>query len=88
MQRTQIDPRWQDIDVIERLVREAQAQGRIPALTVAVHRADRPLWTLQVGTSGRAEQPLDAATMFRMGSVTKTFTAVLNGLKRKVEGTP
>ena len=24
MQRTQIDPRWQDIDVIERLVREAR----------------------------------------------------------------
>ena len=62
---------------LERLVRQTQAQARIPALTVALHRQDRPLWTFQVGTSGRAERPLDAGTRFRMGSVTKTFTAVL-----------
>jgi CubicO group peptidase (beta-lactamase class C family) len=30
-----------------------------------------------VGTSGRPEAPLDERTMFRMGSVTKTFTAVM-----------
>jgi CubicO group peptidase (beta-lactamase class C family) len=62
---------------LERLVRQAQAQARIPALTAALHRQDRPLWTFQVGTSGRAERPLDAGTRFRMGSITKTFTAVL-----------
>ena len=44
---------------------------------MAVHRADRPLWTFQVGTSGRSRRRSDAATRFRMGSVTKTFTAVL-----------
>ncbi|HEV7708073.1 MAG TPA: serine hydrolase domain-containing protein [Asanoa sp.] len=54
---------------LDRLVRETQAQARIPALAAAVHRADRPLWTLTVGA-----EP-DAA--FRIGSVTKTFTAVL-----------
>ena len=54
---------------LDRLVRETQAQARIPALSVAVHRGDRPLWTLAVGA-----EP-DAA--FRIGSVTKTFTAVL-----------
>jgi CubicO group peptidase (beta-lactamase class C family) len=58
------------VKVLDRLVRLAQAQGRIPALSVAVHRADRPLWTLAVGGAGT-----DAA--FRIGSVTKTFTAVL-----------
>lgn len=57
-------------------IREGQAQGRIPALSVAVHRADRPLWTYQVGGSG-TPRPLDASTLFRMGSITKTFTAVL-----------
>jgi len=62
---------------LERLVRQTQAQARVPALTVALHRQDRPLWTFQVGTSGRTERPLDAGTRFRMGSVTKTFTAVL-----------
>lgn len=62
---------------LERLVRQAQVDARVPAVSVALHRADRPLWTFQVGTSGRPERPLDADTRFRMGSVTKTFTAVL-----------
>jgi CubicO group peptidase (beta-lactamase class C family) len=61
---------------LERMVRRAQAEARIPALSVALHRADRPLWTLAVGTSGN-DRPLDADTLFRLGSVTKTFTAVL-----------
>ncbi len=61
---------------LERLVRTCQADNRIPALSVAVHRADRPLWTFQVGSSGTA-RPLDAETQFRLGSVTKTFTAIL-----------
>jgi CubicO group peptidase (beta-lactamase class C family) len=62
---------------LERLVRQAQATQRIPAVSVAVHRVDRPLWTFQVGTSGRGAAPLGPETRFRMGSVTKTFTAVL-----------
>ncbi len=53
----------------ERHVRLAQRKGRIPAVSVAVHRADRPLWTFQVGC--------DADSRFRIGSITKTFTAVL-----------
>ena len=52
----------------ERLVRTMQAEARIPSLSAALHRADRPLWTIQVGEAGRR---------FRIGSVTKTFTAVL-----------
>ncbi|WP_203900631.1 serine hydrolase domain-containing protein [Virgisporangium aliadipatigenens] len=60
---------------LEREVRKAQAHGRIPAVSVAVHRDDRPLWTFQVG-SGEA-LPAGADTRFRIGSVTKTFTAVL-----------
>ncbi len=62
---------------LERLVRQTQADARIPALSVALHRADRPLWTLQVGTSGDPDRPLAAGTLFRIGSVTKTFTAIL-----------
>jgi CubicO group peptidase (beta-lactamase class C family) len=60
-----------------RLVRRTQADARIPALSVALHRADRPLWTFQVGASGRADAPLGPDTLFRMGSITKTFTAVM-----------
>jgi CubicO group peptidase (beta-lactamase class C family) len=62
---------------LERAVRRLQAQSRIPALSVALHRADRPLWTFTVGTSGRDGEPLEAGTRFAIGSVTKTFTAVL-----------
>jgi CubicO group peptidase (beta-lactamase class C family) len=62
---------------LERLVRQTQADERIPALSVALHRQDRPLWTFQVGGSGVPDRPLDATTLFRMGSITKTFTAVM-----------
>src|SRR5262245_47029379 len=54
----------------ERLVQRAQADARVPALSVAMHRTDRPLWTFQVGGTTEPAQ-------FRIGSVTKTFTAVL-----------
>ena len=33
----------------ERIVRQTQADARIPALSVAVHRVDRPMWTFSVG---------------------------------------
>jgi CubicO group peptidase (beta-lactamase class C family) len=52
-----------------RLAARAQRDGRIPALTVAVHRDDRPLWTHGIGAEPDAQ--------FRIGSITKTFTAVL-----------
>jgi CubicO group peptidase (beta-lactamase class C family) len=61
----------------ERAARRTQADGRIPALSVALYRADREPWTFTIGTSGNPEHPLDEDTRFRIGSVTKTFTAVL-----------
>ncbi|TYB98366.1 beta-lactamase family protein [Micromonospora sp. WP24] len=61
---------------LERLVRRAQAQHRIPAVSAALHRADRPLWAFAVGGTGN-DTPLGPGTRFRIGSVTKTFTAVL-----------
>ena len=62
---------------LDRLVRRAQADGRIPAVSAAVHRADRAPWTATVGDSGNPEHPLGPDSRFRIGSVTKTFTAVL-----------
>ncbi|WP_213454086.1 serine hydrolase domain-containing protein [Rhizomonospora bruguierae] len=58
------------------MVRAAQADHRVPGLAAALTRVDRPLWTLTVGGSG-TERPLDDDTRFRIGSITKTFTAVL-----------
>jgi len=62
--------------VLRRMVAKAQAHGRVPAVQAAIFRADRPLWTMQVGTTGN-DTALDEQTQFRIGSVTKTFTAVL-----------
>ncbi|MEU4244595.1 serine hydrolase domain-containing protein [Actinoplanes sp. NPDC026619] len=61
----------------ERAARRAQATGRVPALSVALLRADREPWIFTVGDSGVAGHPLGPDTRFRIGSVTKTFTAVL-----------
>ncbi len=60
----------------DRLVRELQAEHRVPAITAAVARADRPLWAAAVGEASPG-QPVTADTVFRIGSITKTFTAVL-----------
>jgi CubicO group peptidase (beta-lactamase class C family) len=62
---------------LERAVRRVQADARVPALSVALHRADRALWSCTVGASGNPTHELDADSRFRIGSVTKTFTAVL-----------
>ncbi|GAA2192024.1 serine hydrolase domain-containing protein [Micromonospora lupini] len=63
-------------DRLGRLVRRVQADARVPAVSAALHRADRPLWTCTVGGTG-TDSPLGPGTQFRIGSVTKTFTAVL-----------
>ncbi len=60
----------------DRLVRQLQSEHRIPAVTAAVARADRPVWTVAVGDAAPG-QPATAGTSFRIGSITKTFTAVL-----------
>ncbi|MFF5176067.1 serine hydrolase domain-containing protein [Micromonospora sp. NPDC000089] len=64
------------VDRLARLTRLVQSQARVPALAVALHRADRPLWTCEVGGTGN-DTTLGPATRFRIGSVTKTFTSVL-----------
>ncbi|WP_127504891.1 serine hydrolase domain-containing protein [Actinoplanes solisilvae] len=65
------------LNVYERAARKAQADGRVPALSVALRRADREPWVFTVGDSGNPDHPLNADTRFRIGSITKTFTAVL-----------
>lgn len=53
----------------------AQAEGRTPSLVAAVVRAGHLVWTgARSCVDGHAP---DADTQFRIGSITKTFTAVL-----------
>ena len=51
----------------ERAARRAQARGRIPALSVALVRADRDPWICTVGDSGNPDHPHGPATPIRNG---------------------
>ncbi|MGP3980710.1 serine hydrolase domain-containing protein [Streptomyces sp. KR80] len=53
----------------------AQAEGRAPSLVGAVVREGRTVWTDARGSVGDREPGAD--TQYRIGSITKTFTAVL-----------
>lgn len=64
---------------LDRLVAAKQVEWRSAGLAATVVRAGRPAWHGFIGTSDAARP--DAVpgpdTQFRMGSITKTFTAVL-----------
>ncbi|MFC7305975.1 serine hydrolase domain-containing protein [Streptomyces monticola] len=53
----------------------AQSEGRAPSLVAAVVRDGQPVWS---GARGSVDgQTPDGTTQYRIGSITKTFTAVL-----------
>lgn len=62
---------------LERLVRAAQAEQRIPSVAAAVFRDGEIVWRGAVGWAhlGR-DEPATPAHAYRVGSITKTFTAV------------
>jgi CubicO group peptidase (beta-lactamase class C family) len=64
-------------DTLDRIVATAQAEQRIPSVSAAVFRDGEVVWRSAVGSAdvGRGE---DATTehAYRIGSITKTFTAV------------
>lgn len=65
-------------DRARRLLRQAQADKRIPALSATVVRDGAPVLTEAVGYADPATQrEATTSTPFRIGSITKTFTAVL-----------
>jgi CubicO group peptidase (beta-lactamase class C family) len=62
--------------LLERLVRQAQREKRAPSISAAVMRDGELIWETAVGVAD-AEAGLDATpgTQYRIGSITKTFTA-------------
>lgn len=62
---------------LDRLLREWQAERRLPSVAAAVVRRGVPAWSAAVG-SADLEDDVGATpqTQYRVGSVTKTFTAV------------
>ncbi|HVF04043.1 MAG TPA: serine hydrolase domain-containing protein [Frankiaceae bacterium] len=65
-------------DACQKLVREKQADRRLPSVSAVVFRGGDQLW---YGAAGSAAldppAPPIADTQYRLGSITKTFTAVL-----------
>lgn len=61
-----------------RKVRELQATSRAPSVVAAVSRGDELVWSECVGLADvETERVATLDTQYRIGSVTKTFTAVL-----------
>jgi CubicO group peptidase (beta-lactamase class C family) len=62
---------------LQRIVRKRQAERRLPSLSAAVFRRGEVVWQEAVGLAD-AENDVAATadTQYRVGSITKTFTAV------------
>lgn len=64
---------------LDRMVAGKQVDWRTPGLAAAVVRRGEPVWQGFLGTTDAADHDAlpTPSTQFRMGSITKTFTAVL-----------
>lgn len=62
-------------DPLSRILRAGQVDHRLPSVSAAVYRGDEVVWSEAVGiaTVGGGEATPD--TQYRIGSITKTFTA-------------
>lgn len=61
---------------LERLVRDEQRKQRLPSVTAAVVRDGELVWETAVGAADvKARRDATADTQYRVGSITKTFTA-------------
>jgi CubicO group peptidase (beta-lactamase class C family) len=61
---------------LERLVRREQHDKRLPSITAAVLRDGEPIWQTAVGAADVKEnRETRPDTQYRLGSITKTFTA-------------
>src|SRR6187401_1155897 len=61
---------------LERLTRFAQSEQRLPSLTAAVLRDGEVVWATAIGEAEvSAHRQATTNTQYRLGSITKTFTA-------------
>lgn len=63
---------------LSRLLLERQREGHVPAVTAGIAREGELLWTKSVGLADvETGQPADPRLQYRIGSITKTFTAAV-----------
>jgi CubicO group peptidase (beta-lactamase class C family) len=62
-------------DALSKLLREGQSTFRLPSVSAAAYKGDRILWTDAVGQADDEGNKPVPETQYRIGSITKTFTA-------------
>ena len=60
---------------LSRILRAAQAEHRVPSLSAAVYRGDEVVWSEAVGAALADGTEATPNTQYRVGSISKTFTA-------------
>jgi CubicO group peptidase (beta-lactamase class C family) len=61
-------------ELLSEILRRGQARFRLPSVSAAVYRADEIVWAEAVGNAEQGREAT-ADTQYRIGSITKTFTA-------------
>ncbi|MEO5575620.1 MAG: serine hydrolase domain-containing protein [Gaiellaceae bacterium] len=65
------------LEELERKLATAQAEQRLPSVSAAVFRGDEVVWERALGLADvEARREATPQTQYRIGSITKTFTAV------------
>lgn len=62
---------------LDRRLADAQRSWQAPSVVAAVVRDGQPVWTGAIGSAQVGGQPAGVDVAYRIGSITKTFTAVL-----------
>jgi CubicO group peptidase (beta-lactamase class C family) len=57
------------------ILRRGQARFRLPSVSAAVYRGDETVWAVTVGLADDSGREATPETQYRIGSITKTFTA-------------
>lgn len=65
----------QQPDPLSRILRAGQAEHRVPSLSAAVYRGGEVVWSEAVGVADAAGAAPSPDTQYRIGSISKTFTA-------------
>jgi CubicO group peptidase (beta-lactamase class C family) len=65
----------QPSEALTEILRRGQVRFRLPSVSAAVYRGDQTMWVETVGVADDAGREPTAETQYRIGSITKTFTA-------------
>jgi CubicO group peptidase (beta-lactamase class C family) len=62
-------------EALSEILRRGQAHFRLPSVSAAVYRGDETVWADTVGIADDTGREATPETQYRIGSITKTFTA-------------